>query len=215
MRTIVYVDGFNLYFGLRQHGNRRYYWLDVRRMAEHIVRPPDFELVETKYFTARVAGARPEDTPEKGAEREASRLRQQVYLEALDTLAALRVYEGHFLLKRDYCRCCGKQFHRSEEKMTDVQIATEMMEDAFLGRFDSAVVVSGDGDLVPPIRTILRHFPQKRILVAFPPHRRSLSLTTAASDWIDIWPRTFDKSQLPEELKNRSGITLNRPAEWR
>ena len=38
-RVAVYVDGFNLYYGLRSKGWRRYYWLDLRSLSEQLLRP--------------------------------------------------------------------------------------------------------------------------------------------------------------------------------
>ena len=37
-RVAVYVDGFNLYYGLRSKGWRRYYWLDLHRLSEQSLR---------------------------------------------------------------------------------------------------------------------------------------------------------------------------------
>ena len=36
--------------------------------------------------------------------------------------------------------------------MTDVNIATAMLTDAYRDRFDTALLVSADSDLVPPVR---------------------------------------------------------------
>jgi hypothetical protein len=52
-RVIAYVDGFNLYFGLKQSGFRRYYWLDLAMLARHLLKPNQ-QLVATHYFTARI-----------------------------------------------------------------------------------------------------------------------------------------------------------------
>lgn len=35
-RVITYIDGFNLYFGLKQAGLKRYYWLDVAALGQRI-----------------------------------------------------------------------------------------------------------------------------------------------------------------------------------
>ena len=35
-RIIAYIDGFNLYFGLRAKGWKRYYWLNLRAMCENL-----------------------------------------------------------------------------------------------------------------------------------------------------------------------------------
>jgi uncharacterized LabA/DUF88 family protein len=212
-RTICYVDGFNLYYGLRDGGLRNCYWLNIRDMAARIIRPP-FVLAGTKYFTARVSGKRDGDSEKKAAEREASRKRQGIFLEALETIRTLETFEGHYLLKRDHCRACKQDFMRPEEKMTDVCIATEMVADAFLNRFDSAVIVSGDSDLVPPIRMVKTHFPDKSIVVAFPPNRGSAHLRRVADKAFYIWPRTLERCQMPDEIKKPNGTVLRRPSEW-
>jgi hypothetical protein len=51
-RVAVYVDGRNLYYGLKSRGWRRYYWLDLRRLAENLLRPSQ-RLTAVRYFTAR------------------------------------------------------------------------------------------------------------------------------------------------------------------
>ena len=52
-RVVAYVDGFNLYFGLKEGYGRRYHWLDLQRLVADLLRP-DQELREVQYFTARV-----------------------------------------------------------------------------------------------------------------------------------------------------------------
>jgi uncharacterized LabA/DUF88 family protein len=212
-RTFCYVDGFNLYYGLRESGFRRYMWLNIREMAARLVRSP-FLLERTKYFTARISGKHPDDGPADEIRREERRKRQTLYLDALSTLAAFEIHEGHYLLKRDYCRRCKADFYRAEEKMTDVRIATELLTDAFLDRFDSAVIVSGDSDLVPPILSIREHFPHKPIVVAFPPSRGSDDLRQAATACMNVWQATLDRCQLPDEV-HAGKLILRRPPEWR
>ena len=104
--VMAYVDGFNLYYGLRSKGWKRYYWLDIRRMAERILRP-DQELVAVRYFTARVQ-PRPND-PGKP-------LRQRTYLEALETLRDLSIRYGYFQPKRQRCSMCGATWQTYEDK---------------------------------------------------------------------------------------------------
>lgn len=52
---MVYVDGFNLYYGLKSKGWRRFYWLDVRELSEKLLRAGQ-QLVGVRYFTARITG---------------------------------------------------------------------------------------------------------------------------------------------------------------
>ena len=55
--------------------------------------------------------------------------------------------------------------------MSDVKIASELLRDAFLNRFDTAILVSADGDLQPPIDIIKEEFSAKKLVIAFPPDR--------------------------------------------
>lgn len=212
-RVIAYVDGFNLYFGLREIAWRRYYWLNIRAMAMDLLKPHQ-ELVFAKYFTTRIRGAHPHDPIDRQESAEASRRRQGIYLDALKTLEDFKIYRGHFLARSRTCRACEAVSWTHEEKMTDVQIATEMLTDAFERRFDVALLVSGDTDLVPPIRTIRRLFPEKRVVVAFPPRRASGGLKKAAHSWLSIGRKPLKDNQFPERLVKPDGFVLRRPEEW-
>ena len=137
----AYVDGFNLYYGLRSKGWRRYYWLDVRRLAENLLRPGQ-SLVAVRYFTARI---RPQpDDPGKP-------VRQDTYLQALATLPDLHIHYGYYLAKDRRCSQCGADLQIYEEKMTDVNMAVEMLGDAQDDAFDTAILVSADSDLAGPV----------------------------------------------------------------
>jgi uncharacterized LabA/DUF88 family protein len=205
-RVVVYVDGFNLYFGMRDAGFRRYYWLNLRAMSENLLLPGQ-KLVATKYFTARIAGGQ--------RSREKKRKRQADYLEALGTLPQVTLFEGQFLSKEMCCQSCGNKWRTNEEKMTDVQIATELLTDAFEGCFDTALVVSADSDLVPPIRAIRHRFPALRVLACMPPGRSSVELKKAANASLRISERVLQESQLPDEVQKPEGYVLKRPERWR
>jgi uncharacterized LabA/DUF88 family protein len=201
-RVITYIDGFNLYYGMRERGLNRFYWLDLYLLAMRLLRPPRQKLEAVKYFTARVSA--PAD----------KRKRQSDYLEALQTLRGIKPFEGQFLSKDVECRGCGRVWPDHEEKMTDVNVATEMLTDCFEGKCDVALLVSGDSDLVPPIRAIRRLFPQKRVIVAFPPARYSINLKNIAHGYFYIDEATLGESQLPDEVTKPGGYVLKRPASW-
>jgi hypothetical protein len=111
MRVAAYVDGFNLYFGLKDAGFKRYYWLDVVALAGSLLKP-DQRLVATHYFTARIRD---------NGRNVADRKRQGTYLEALE-LEGARCQFGHYLEKTRECRRCHSTWLDYEEKMTDVKI---------------------------------------------------------------------------------------------
>jgi len=201
-RVIAYVDGFNLYFGLKEAGWKRYYWLDIKKLVTRLLKENQ-QLIVTKYFTARISGP-----PDK-------QKRQSTFLEALATLTDFNIYYGHYLSSTIICNNCGRKWFDFEEKMTDVNIATEMLTDAFEDKFDTAILVSADSDLVPPIRTIKRIYPRKRIVVFFPPKRFSTHIKNAGDIQLSIGRGSLVKSQFPDRVKKSDGIILEKPFEWR
>jgi len=213
LNAICYIDGFNLYYGLKEAGYRRYYWLNPVALAQELI-PPDHILVSTKYFTAPVRGGSASDPQGRANARDASRRRQGRYLDALETLQGIERFDGHYLMKSVKCPHCNKRFGRDEEKMTDVQIATEMLSDAFQKSFDTAIVISADSDLVPPVRQIKNLDSSKRIDVVFPPKRKSYELTQAADNVKRIWRRALAKCQLPDPVVSGDGCDINRPNSW-
>ncbi|NIA15988.1 MAG: NYN domain-containing protein [Nitrospiraceae bacterium] len=213
-RVIAYIDGFNLYFGLREKKWQRYYWLNVQALVQRFLKP-DSRLVFTKYFTARISGSRPGDPTHRAQELDAKRQRQCDFLDALGTLPHLRIYEGHYLSKVAKCFHCNRSWQTHEEKMTDVQIATEMLTDAFGDAFDTALLISGDSDLVPPIRAVTRLFSGKRVVVAFPPKRESGQLKKVADAFLNIGRGVLKHSQFPDQVVKPDGYVLNRPTKWR
>lgn len=102
-----------------------------------------------------------------------------------------------------------------EEKMTDVNIATEMLTDAYEDQYDVAILVSADSDLIAPVQAVRRLFPQRRVIVALPPARHSINLVNAASGYVFIEAHALAKSQFPDRVVKSDGFVLERPADWR
>ena len=203
-RVIVYVDGFNLYYGLKSKGWQRYYWLDVRRLGENLLLPGQV-LVAVRYFTARIS-------PRLGSPSKSKR--QATFLEALETRSDLHIYYGHYLAKERRCSECGAEWIIYEEKMTDVNIAVELLGDAQDDAFDTAIIISGDSDLTPPVRATLDRYPEKRVIVASPPSRHSSQLADAATAAFSIGRKKLKDSQLPNEVVKPDGFVLRRPIQW-
>ena len=203
-RMIAYIDGFNLYYGMRSRGWRRYYWLDLNRLGERLLRPGQ-TLAAVKYFTARVI-------PDAGSEEKARR--QNIYLGALAVLSGVDIHYGYYLPKTQHCSDCGATWQTYEEKMTDVNIAVELLSDAYDDKFDTALVVSADSDLARPITTIRERFPGKRVVVAFPPNRVSKLLRSVASASFTIGHGVLRNSQFPKQVISQDGNVFTRPPEW-
>lgn len=140
--------------------------------------------------------------------------RQTLFLEAVMTLYKVSIYEGSYLAKTVTCRECGNIWFSPEEKMTDVNIASELLVDAFKNRFDTALLISGDSDLVPPIRILRANYPDKRVIIAFPPARFSNELKSVASGYFIIGEPNLRRSVFPDKVVTKNGFILERPKEW-
>ncbi|WP_312966554.1 NYN domain-containing protein [Stutzerimonas kunmingensis] len=204
-RVISYIDGFNLYFGLKDKGWKRYYWLDLEALSAALMLP-DQQLAAIHYFTARLRLAR---------NNQADKQRQDDYLDALLTRHSLHIHYGHYLRKNRTCRSCGASWPDYEEKMTDVNIAVQLIADAFDDNFDTALIISADSDLTTPVQMVRQRFPHKKIVIAQPPGRNSNQLSQAANGAFQISRKKLQQSQLPETITTAAGVTLQRPATWK
>lgn len=129
----VYVDGFNLYHGLRRDG-RRYLWLDLDALAVSLLKPGQ-HLDSVQYFSAPVRN------DPAGHQRQTD-----CWGALLAHSPRVTLVEGRFQQKTRSCNQCGTQWTTYEEKETDVSIAVTLVEDGVLDGFDTALVISADSD---------------------------------------------------------------------
>jgi hypothetical protein len=201
--VIAYIDGFNLYNGLRDMYRRRYLWLDLEELCRALLLPGQ-HLRAVRYFTAPVR------------RQPAALRRQQKFWNALDVHCRCGTIErGRFQEKSIICRQCGSEWITHEEKETDVAIAVALVEDAANRAFDTALIVSADSDLCPAVRAVRRLHPAGKVAVAFPPARRSDDLRRIADASFTIARMKLAASLLPDEVCGPDGRTFPRPAKWR
>jgi uncharacterized LabA/DUF88 family protein len=199
-KVIVYIDGFNLYFWMIDAGFSRCKWLNVEKLVRSYL-TENQELIEIKYFTSRIA-----NNPQK-------QKRQSTYLEAIETTDVKIIY-GLYKAKTIECGKCGHNWNISNEKMTDVNIATHLIVDAFHDRYDTAILISGDSDLVPPIKAVHHNFQDKVISVFFPPNRHNNTVAAAAKGFQMIGRRKLLENQFDIEVLKMDGYKLLKPADW-
>lgn len=197
-RVAVFIDGFNLYFGLTS-AYPNYKWLNVYLLSQNLLKPNQ-QLVSVSYFTARIG-----NNPSKEQ-------RQSIYLSAIKSTATQIIY-GHYKSKNKSCRRCGHIWQTNEEKMTDVNIAVQMITGAVQNTYDRAILISGDSDLVPPIKTVQNIF-NKKVFVAFPPNRHNHSVKSNANSSMVLGRGTLSKSQFAASITLSNGHILNKPTQW-
>ncbi|MEO7994315.1 MAG: NYN domain-containing protein [bacterium] len=217
MRTHVYVDGFNLYYGCL-NGSRfetSYRWLNPVALAA--TRFSQCSTSRLYYFSARVS--RTAADPHKPQ-------RQQAYLDALQSLENpdLRVTLklGTFLTVkrrgtvvspiRPNCPS-AVEVSLYEEKGSDVNLAAYLLKDAFQQRMEAAIVISNDSDLVTPIQMCRDQF-GIRVFVLNPHSKQSRSLRLAASRIENIREADLQASQLPDPILTGEGRRIRKPAAW-
>lgn len=208
--TYVYVDGFNLYH--RALKDTPYKWLNLKTMCSQTLAAHN-NVVRIKYFTARVSGARDQGSP----------ARQNAYLDAIGTLPEVEIFFGRFMAKTITRPLVNRirglprfvEVHTTEEKGSDVNLAVQLLNDAWHQRFEVAVVISNDSDLESPIQ-IVRTERQLPVGLLCPvAGRPSTQLNAAASFVRHIRPGHLQQSQFPPTITNASGQDIaTKPASW-
>jgi hypothetical protein len=224
-RVNVYVDGFNFFYGCVK--GTPYKWLDLAQLCAQLL--PDAYIQRVRYFTALVDPS-PVDPDQ--------RLRQEEYLRALKTIPNLTIKLGYFLTRPNDMRRVHPLYGpdskipnptnpkvpvwKTEEKGSDVNLATSLLLDAAAGDFDRAWVITNDADLAWPIELIRKTY---RLQVGvFKPQRPanypsrnfrpdSKPLIKAARWFRRIEEGHLAASQFPATMADAGG-TIVKPPTW-
>jgi uncharacterized LabA/DUF88 family protein len=222
LKVWVYIDGFNFYNGKLR--GTPYKWLNLLTFCQTLL--PNDQIDRVKYFTAQVdPRANDPDQP----------YRQMTYWRALRTLGCVDIIEGHFLTKatkmpmaasvqqikemahsgKDVSGVKPLMFEvvRSEEKGTDVNLATHLVHDAHMSRFEAAAIISNDSDLVEAVRIVKEEV--GKIVGVFTPHpeRPSAELKKTASFFREIQTKHLRNCLFPDPITDAKG-TFHKPTGW-
>ena len=214
MKTNVYIDGFNLYYGCLR--GTPYKWLNLFVMCQKLL--PSREIIRIRYFTALIRAQNHD--PQAPA-------RQESYLRALETIPNLHIHHGRFVARPQKWPVYPLTYPvlgepptlvrilRTEEKRSDVNLATLLMLDCVDDDFEEAVVISNDSDLLLPIQYAVSRFGKKAGVIN--PQRRgnaSRELMRAATwSYSEINRSVLAASQLPGVVNHPRG-PITKPATW-
>lgn len=198
-RTAIYIDGFNLYHSLRPDQR----WLDLRRMVNAFCTRSDL-VVKIKYFTAYCSW-------------DANKATRHRILTGIYQDMGIEIVLGKFKKITRHCRMpvlgCSGAYQTHEEKQTDVNVAMHLLNDAWLNLYDRAYIISGDTDLLPPIRMIKKQFPEKLLSVVFPPNKKADEVK-AVCNTIKMKSRQIYESLLPDPYTASDGAVFYAPKGW-
>jgi uncharacterized LabA/DUF88 family protein len=212
MRTFVYIDGFNFYY--RAVKNTQYKWLDFKKLFQNLL-DPKHDIISIKYFTAIVSGKIDPDQP----------IRQKTFIRALQKhIPEFSVYYGMFLSHPTFQplvspidkNVFGKDIKfaniiKTEEKGSDVNLAIHLLNDAWLDKYDCAVIVSNDSDLSESMKIVKTERLKMVGLITPGDSHPSKELMQYANFNKRVRKNVLAISQLPDPIPNS---TIHKPKSW-
>ncbi len=208
-KIVFFVDGFNLYHALDRsaqapepHRYHKYKWVSLTKLANCYVTDKKDVIVGIEYFTTLATW-----DPKKVA-------RHRLFIKAQEDEGVAVIY-GEFKRKDRICRLCHRTFRSVEEKQTDVNIALRLFQLAVQDRYDKAIIISGDTDLLPAIKAVQSTFPGKQIGVVIPIGRASEDLKKQADFHYKMKEKHLQSSRYNDTITLKDGTTLSCPPTWR
>jgi uncharacterized LabA/DUF88 family protein len=212
-RTSFLIDGFNLYhsvktasrdLGLNGSGTR---WLNINSLCTsflHLV-GNNSQTSEIYYFSA-LAHHLEHKKPDVTA-------RHKTYIRCLEDSGVI-VELHRFKKSSTVCKKCSQVFNRQEEKETDVAIATRMFELLVLDKCDTVVLITGDTDIVPAVKTAQNLFPKKEIIFMMPYKRHNNELANLVAKHFDISSKNYTKHQFSDPYITKKAKLIIKPLAW-
>lgn len=217
-KTCIYVDGFNLYYGILAHWRRAndkapaigVKWLDIEAFAKNIL-DDSHEIVKINYFTSDIKSV------DLDVDFQQRITRQGLYLRALDSKENTAIIKGCFRERNASFKCPEAPFKKYkyktfEEKGTDVNIATWLLSDAYKGLYDSYILISNDTDLRAPLFLIKNELSSNVGLIC-PQIKTAESLKDSVNFYRNIRLSDIEQSQFSTEMKDAKG-DFKKPKEW-
>jgi uncharacterized LabA/DUF88 family protein len=199
-RVYAFIDGFNFYHAIDTQAYRQFKWMSLTRLLGCYITKSD-TLAGVEYFTTLATW----DAGKVARHRQFIRVNEE---------QGVVVTYGEFKRKDRFCTLCNRRFPSREEKQTDVNIALRMLELAVQDRYDKAIIVSGDTDLIPAIKSVTRTFPQKKVGVVIPIGRASEDLKQQADFHHKMKLRHLVDSRLDDNHTMKDGSVSVCPANW-
>jgi uncharacterized LabA/DUF88 family protein len=202
-RVSFFIDGFNLYHAIdEKSGFSHYKWMNYKSLTASFLKTTE-AMGEVFYFTS-IATWNP-----------TKMIKHRTFISA-QKHHGVKVILGRFKSKQRKCLAqCGKSFTLPEEKQTDVNIAINLLQGAYLNSYDTAIIVSGDSDLIPAINAVKSVFPMKKIGVVIPIGRMAEDIKKACDFSFQMREEHLKDNRLDEVIVVGPSVTIECPKNWR
>lgn len=210
-KTAYLIDGFNLYHSAvtasRDLGGASTKWLNVDSLCRSFLYEWGKRAVlsEIHYFSA-LAHHCEKHNPGIVA-------RHQKFIDCLRSMD-VKVHLANFKAKDVYCEICKKYTKHHEEKETDVALAVKLIELFAKKQCDSIVIVTGDTDIAPAVRTAKRLFPKKKVYALFPYNRKNKELIRICDKTVKLSKEDYHRHQFSNPHILKDGSKIFKPSTW-
>ncbi|MBN1504574.1 MAG: NYN domain-containing protein [Candidatus Eisenbacteria bacterium] len=210
-RTVFLVDGFNLYHSVRSAsedlGGKSTKWSDIRSLlSSYLPAIGAGAVLHGIYYFSALAVHLEQYKPDVVA-------RHRLFLDCLVAAGIVPIL-GRFKFKTVRCHACNRDNPHYEEKETDVAISMKLIEVFQKDEADTAVLVTGDTDLAPAVRTASLLFPAKQICFAFPYKRKNRELSRLVPKSLYIRKERYTTHQFPDPFTMPNGRKISKPVSW-
>ena len=200
-RITFFIDGFNLYHALQNNQHyHKYKWLNLEKLANCYVTKKE-KIRSIYYFTALTTWS------------QSKMKRHKKFIKALE-LQNINIVYGEFRKKDKFCPLCKRAYTTFEEKQTDVNIAINLFKLAIQDHYDTAIIISGDSDLIPSIKAVKTTFPNKKVGIVIPIGRRAELLKQICDFHIKMKEKHLKTSLFERQIDLGNNKKLISPSEW-
>lgn len=200
-RAAVYIDGFNLFYAIRDLGEQHLKWCNYWQLSEQLLQPD--ETLEA----VKVATAFHPDNEKK--------IRHTITINALENVG-VTILRGHYVNEDTSCKKCGNTWRMAVEKEGDINLAIALINDAHSEDYDSFYLVTSDTDQAATARLFNTTFPNKRLVSVSPPGRvHSQHITKYCTDTARITKPMVEQCLFPQYVPGTGGrVMAKRPPKF-
>lgn len=212
-RVSVYIDWFNVYHWIKKFFWKKYYWLSYKQLSEKYKLPWE-KFSAIKFFTAYSLNDKwAKERHVKYVEAlnkswvtvilwKYQKVFRNFKMKAPYTSLEIAWHTSfdNWLINTFIWKWSKKlrkkllelitpiciKYATQEEKKTDVNIAVNLLEDAYQDKFDTAILISWDNDISPAVESVKKAFPNKKVKVILPIGTRSRSLSLLCDEVIEM-----------------------------